>query len=121
MSGSIGHVEVLGEDPAALRDFYAAVFSWEVGPVATDDPEQMEYAMVRIEGGPHAVSAGIGRRTSGFLPVTFYIEVDDLDAALRSISEKGGRTVTPPLRIAPATSIARFADPAGNVIGLVAG
>ena len=29
--------------------------------------------------------------------------------------------MTPPLRVAPATSLARFADPAGNVIGLVAG
>lgn len=121
MNGSIGHVEVLGEDPAPLRDFYSAVFGWQVGPVAADDPEQMGYAMVRIEEGPHAVSAGIGRRISGFLPVTFYIEVDDLEAALRSIAEKGGRTVTSPLRVAPATSLARFADPAGNVIGLVAG
>ena len=90
MNGSIGHVEVLGEDPAPLRDFYSAVFGWQVGPVAADDPEQMGYAMVRIEEGPHAVSAGIGRRISGFLPVTFYIEVDDLEAALRSIAEKGG-------------------------------
>ena len=121
MNGSIGHVEVLSEDPAPLRDFYAAVFGWKVGPVETDDPEQMEYAMVSIEDRPGAVSAGIGRRTSGFLPVTFYIEVDDLEAALRSVAERGGRTVTPPLRVAPATSLARFADPAGNVIGLVAG
>ena len=91
-----------------------------MGRVATDDPEQMEYSMVQIEDGPHAISAGIGRRTDGLLPVTFYIEVDDLEAALRRVSEQGGRTVTPPLRIAPATSIARFTDPAGNVIGLVA-
>jgi hypothetical protein len=121
MNGSIGHVEVLGEDPAPLRDFYSAVFGWRVGPVATDDPEQMEYAMVQIGDGPGAISAGIGRRTSGFLPVTFYIQVDDLEAALASVSERGGRTVSPPLRVGPATSIARFADPAGNVIGLVAG
>ncbi len=121
MNGSIGHVEVLSDDPAPLRDFYSSVFGWKVGPVEIDDPEQMEYAMVSIEDGPGAVTAGIGRRPSAFLPVTFYIQVDDLGAALSSVAERGGRTVTPPKQVGPATLIARFADPAGNVLGLVSG
>ena len=121
MSGTIGHVEVLSEDPAPLRDFYAAVFGWKVGPVETDDPEQMEYSMVSLEDRPGATTAGIGRRLPGFLPVTFYVQVEDLEAALSSIAEHGGRTVTPPKPVGPATKIARFADPAGNVIGLVGG
>jgi predicted enzyme related to lactoylglutathione lyase len=54
-------------------------------------------------------------------PVAFSVQVDDLQGALDAIAVQGGRTVTPPLRIGPETSIACFADPAGNVIGLVAG
>ncbi len=118
MSATVSHVEVLGEDPAPLRDFYASVFGWKVGPVATDDPENMEYAMVQIEEGEGAVTAGIGRRTGGFLPVTFYLRVDDIQATLDSISARGGRTVTQPVKVGPVTVIARFADPAGNIVGL---
>ena len=121
MTGTIGHVEVLAEDPAPLRDFYAAVFGWRVGSPDPDDPEQLEYSMVQIEDQDDAVSAGIGRLTPGFLPVTFYVQVDDLEAALRSIAARGGKTVTPPKELAPGKSLARFSDPAGNVIGLLQG
>ncbi len=55
------------------------------------------------------------------LAVTFYVRAEDLQATLDTISAQGGRTVTPPIRIGPETTIARFADPAGNVIGLVNG
>ena len=121
MTATIGHVEVLSQDPAALREFYSAVFGWSVGPVATDDPEQMEYAMVQIEDGEDAVSGGIGRIAPGFLPVTFYLRVDDLQATLDGVEAQGGRTVTPPRKVGPVTAIARFADPAGNVLGLMKG
>jgi predicted enzyme related to lactoylglutathione lyase len=119
MGATVGHVEVLSDDPAPLREFYSAVFGWKVGPVATDDPEQMEYAMVEIEDGEGALTAGIGKRGAGFLPVTFYLRVDDLQATLDSVAARGGRTVTQPLKVGPVTTIARFADPAGNVLGLV--
>lgn len=120
MSNTIGHVEVLSDgDPTPLRDFYGSVFGWEVGPVDASDPEQMEYAMVRIEEGAGAVTAGIGRRPAAQLPVTFYVRVDDLGASLEAIAAQGGRVVTPPLQVGPGTSIARFADPTGNVVGLM--
>ena len=120
MTNTIGHVEVLSDgDPAPLRDFYGSVFGWEVGPVDASDPEQLEYAMVRIEEGASAVTAGIGRKLAVQLPVSFYVQVDDLQATLDAIVARGGRTVTPPLQVGPATSIARFADPAGNVLGLM--
>jgi hypothetical protein len=119
MHGTIGHVEVLGEDPAPLRDFYSAVFGWQVGPVEEDDPEQLEYSMIRIEDRPDGVSAGIGRRPDAYLPVTFYVRVDDIEVALAGIEARGGRTVTSRKTVGPGVSIARFADPAGNVVGLL--
>jgi predicted enzyme related to lactoylglutathione lyase len=99
MTNRIGHVEVLSDgDPAPLRDFYGSVFGWEIGPVDTSDPEQSEYAMVRIDDGPGAVTAGIGRKLAAQLPVTFYVQVDDLQGCLEAITARGGRTVTPPCR-----------------------
>lgn len=117
MTSRIGHVEVLSEDPAPLRGFYDVVFGWKVHLTGDGDPEDTEYAMGTVD--PEAnLTFGVGRRPSNQLPVTFYVRVDDLQATLDAVSAQGGRTVTPPLQVGPGTVIARFADPAGNVIGL---
>lgn len=90
-------------------------------PSGEDDPEDLDYAMVHPEGDRTGVSGGVGRRLPGMHGVTFYVRVSDPQGTLDTVQRHGGRTVTPPLRIGPETVIARFADPAGNVIGLVAG
>jgi uncharacterized protein len=56
---------------------------------------------------------GSGRR------VTIYVEVPDLQAALDRAVKLGGSVVTPPTEIPGVTAIALFADPDGNVTGLV--
>ncbi len=75
--------------------------------------------MVFPEERPGGVSAGIGRRLPERSPVSFYVRVTDLQGTLDVIEKRGGRTVSPPLRVGPETEIARFSDPAGNVIGLM--
>ena len=51
--------------------------------------------------------------------VTFYVSVDDLQAYLDKAESIGGKTVTPPTEIPGVVTYAFFADPDGNVIGLV--
>jgi uncharacterized protein len=53
--------------------------------------------------------------------VTFYVEVDDLQAALEKVAANGGSTVAPPMDLPGGLSIALFADPEGHVVGLVKG
>ena len=51
--------------------------------------------------------------------VTFYVQVDDLQAALDKVAGMGGNAIMSPMEIAPGMgSIAIFGDPADNTIGL---
>ncbi len=51
--------------------------------------------------------------------VTFYVQVDDLQAALDKMASMGGNASMPPMEIAPGMgSIAMFGDSADNTIGL---
>lgn len=45
--------------------------------------------------------------------------VDDPEAKLAEIEAKGGKTVQPVMEIPQGPTIALFADPAGNTIGLI--
>jgi predicted enzyme related to lactoylglutathione lyase len=54
--------------------------------------------------------------------VTFYVEVDDVDAYLEKTEQLGGRTVVPPTVIEQfGLTFAFIADPEGHVIGLSKG
>ena len=49
--------------------------------------------------------------------VTFYVDVDDLQAYLDKIEGLGGKTIMPPT-VLPQVTLALFADPEGDVVGL---
>ena len=109
------HFEVLGRDPSALRKFYSGVFGWQLGP-ADDGP--MQYSMVHMKesGG---IDGGIGKAPQGPGHVTFYVGVDDAQAALEQVERLGGKTIQPPVEVPGGVTFALFADPEGHVVGLV--
>jgi predicted enzyme related to lactoylglutathione lyase len=118
MSNPIVHFEIMGSDPGKSQQFYSALFGWSLGAPA---PELGGYAMV--DGQTAGLSGGIGSEgPGGRLRTTFYVGVDDLQAALDRAVELGGTMTSPPMEI-PGTSIslAQFTDPDGNLIGLVKG
>ncbi len=49
--------------------------------------------------------------------VTFFVGVDDIDAAVSEASRLGGTVVQPTMRV-PGVAFALIADPAGQVVGL---
>lgn len=111
--------EVMGKDGTALRTFYSKLFGWKIEE--GDPASGFDYGMVAAgEGG---VGGGIGTSPdgcSGF--ATFYVEVNDLDAALVTAERLGGKTVMPVTEV-PGMKLksAYFADPEGHVIGLSKG
>jgi predicted enzyme related to lactoylglutathione lyase len=114
-SNPVVHFEVLGRDASALRTFYSSAFGWPLG--TADGP--MEYSMVHVrEAG--GIDGGIGRAPQGPGHATFYVGVDDTQAALDQIERLGGRTLVPPTKIPDGITFALFADPEGHVVGLVA-
>jgi predicted enzyme related to lactoylglutathione lyase len=117
MSNPTIHFEVLGKDHEGLKSFYTELFGWKTSdiPSASGEP----YSMVEAEDG--GIGGGIGKARDGIEGhVTFYVGVDDLDAALSKAESLGGRRLTEPMDI-PNGQIAHFADPEGHVIGLGSG
>jgi predicted enzyme related to lactoylglutathione lyase len=92
MPNPVVHFEISGKDVTGLGRFYKDVFGSEITPVPT-----MNYETI-APGGPSGIGGGIGH-TDGPGRVTFYIQVDDLDAALDRIQRLGGKIVMPPIEI----------------------
>ena len=114
MSQPVVHFEITGKDGTALQSYYSSLFGWKID---TDNPVQ--YGMVEsAEGG---IAGGVAASQDGTTNVTVYVQVPDLKAALDKAESLGGRTLMPPMDVPGGPSIAQFADPEGNRIGLVKG
>lgn len=107
MPNPVVHFEIIGKDGAALRDFYANTFGWQM-----QVPPEMDYGLVDNSG----EGIGGGEASSAM----FYTQVDDPQAYLDKIAQSGGKTVTPITTIPGMVTFAHFSDPQGNVVGLVA-
>jgi uncharacterized protein len=114
MAHAVLHFEIVGPDGAALQKYYADLFGWEI-----DANNPMNYGMVQPT--PPGIGGGVGPSPDGSALVTFYVETDDLQASLKKAEALGGKTVQEPMDIPGGPSVAMFADPQGNVIGLVKG
>jgi predicted enzyme related to lactoylglutathione lyase len=114
MGQPVTHFEVHGKDGAALQKFYGELFDWHV-----DANNPMNYGMVDTHGGERGINGGITQSDSPM--VTFYVEVDDLQAALDKAEKLGGKTVMPPMDVPGGPTLAQFTDPEGNLIGLAKG
>ena len=111
MADKVTHFEIHGRDGKRLQEFYASLFGWHV-----DANNPMQYGMVSPEQG--GIGGGIAQSPTAPM-VTFYIEVADPAASLKKAERLGGKTVMPPHDVPGGPQIAQFADPEGNVIGLV--
>ena len=114
MGNPVVHFEVLGKDAGGLESFYTQLFGWKANEV--EGP--MEYATVET-GGEGGISGGIGAAPEGGDGhVTFYVQVDDVQAGLDKAGSLGGATVMPPMEVPGGGKIALFTDPEGHTVGL---
>ena len=103
--------EITSSRATDLNAFYASVFGWRSQQV-TDQPRY--WTIDEEQGG---IAGGIGD-AQGPNQVTFYVGVDDLQATLDRIVAAGGTVVMPITTIPDLVTMALFADPQGNVIGI---
>ena len=108
------HVEILGADAPRLQRFYAELFGWKITP----NPVGYGYVPV-APAHPVTLTGGIGPSPQGQHLAVFYVKVDDPAALLKKAEALGGRVVVPPVDVPGGVTFARFADPEGNVIGIV--
>ena len=113
MSSPLIHFEVAGKDPEKLQSFFGDLFGWQIN---NDNP--MNYGMVNLS---DDVGGGVGPAPEGQPGhAIFYVGVEDVEAALQKAESLGGSRVFGPMEVPEGPTIAHFADPEGNVVGLFA-
>ncbi len=115
MGAPVVHWEINAKDGRRAQEFYAGLFGWKV-----DANNPMNYGMINT-GVKVGINGGIGQAdiSSPAPPLTFYIGVDDIPGCLSQVEAMGGRTVLPMTEVPGVVTYALFADPEGNVVGLV--
>lgn len=115
MGQPVVHFEIHAKNTSKAKEFYSQLFGWTVNV----DPA-MNYGLVHT-GGQGGIDGGISDHGAqqGTPPfVTFYVQVDDLDASLAQAESLGAKTVMGPMPIPGHGAMAMFQDPDGNFIGL---
>jgi hypothetical protein len=115
MSTAINFCEVSGPDAGALRSFYGGVLGLDV-----QAPDETGYAMVPPRDG--TLGGGIWDASSAWPEAettyaVFYVEVEDVAAAVAAAEAAGAKVVIGRREHGPTIS-AHLLDPAGNRIGV---
>ena len=120
MSGRVVHFEVPFDDGDRARGFYKEIFGWQL-----QEMPEMKYTMVTSgpsgDSGPTEagfINGGMFERTEALRGPMLTIDVDDLDAALKTVESLGGKQVGEKLPVGDMGFAAYFEDPEGNILGL---
>jgi predicted enzyme related to lactoylglutathione lyase len=112
MGAPVVHFEIMGGEGSGLETFYRELFGWKI-----DSNNPMKYGIVDTGG----INGGIGSGQQGGHRVSIYAQVSDLQETLDRAEKLGGKTILPPTEVPGGPKLAMFADPAGNVTGLLLG
>ena len=112
INGKICYIEIPADDVERSAEFYRKSFGWNIrrggdGDRCAFDDTTGEVSGAWVVDRPPMVQPG---------PL-IYILVDNIDEAVQIVTANGGQIVQEVGADAPEIT-ARFADPAGNVIGL---
>lgn len=116
VGNAIVHFEIIGKDAPGVKAFYSELFGWKIGDLM---PDMGNYGL--IDEASSGLAGGVGQSDDGAPRVTVYAQADDLQATLDHAVALGGSIVMGPTPIPGVTTLALFADPDGNVIGLTTG
>ncbi len=111
MGRPVVHFEIGCRDRAKTGDYYSKLFGWEI-TVAGPASDIQTGSSQGIAG--HLTS--LGHEPEHY--TMFYVDVEDVQAALDKAVELGGKKVVGPIAI-PAGTFAWFMDPDGNTVGLL--
>jgi len=115
MGAPVVHFEVMARDGKKSQEFFGNLFGWKSAVV------EGGYGMVNT-GVKMGINGGIGQVPENVAPHTvFYVQVEDVQSYLDKAVSLGGRIVVPLTEIPDVVTFAQFADPDGNVIGLLKG
>jgi predicted enzyme related to lactoylglutathione lyase len=118
MHGKFNWNELMTDDIAKAKAFYAQALGWTFEQFPMPDGEYW------------IAKASDGTPTAGIMPLDpqdnesspgwlSYVQVDNLDNCIQSITSAGGNILQEPLDIPNVGRIAVVEDPAGAVLGLM--
>lgn len=115
MGAPVVHWEINAKDAKRLRDFYVGLFAWKI-----DANNPVNYGLVSTRS-KLGIGGGIGQADPNTLApnVTFYVQVEDVQKELERAQGLGGRIVMPSTEIPNMVTMGLFADPEGNIVGLL--
>ena len=122
MANPVVHFELIGPDPARLREFYSGLFGWNApvgASVAAAISEATEYSFISREPSWGAAAGGIGGGESFAAHAIFYVGVDDVASALEAAQRLGATIALHAQRNEGGhVTVGHFRDPAGNLVGV---
>ncbi len=103
-------VDLATSDAAAARDFYAALFGWQLE--VSEDPQYGGYATAKL--GDRS-TAGIGPKQDPAAPTAWslYFGTTDVDALAEKVESEQGTVIAPPFEVGDQGRMAVFQDPSG--------
>lgn len=112
MSGKVVHFEIPINDTERGVAFYSKAFGWSL-----ERWGQMDF-WTTAAGEGEGIGGALTKRNADSPAVTFYIAVDDIDAALAAVEAAGGKRLTERMPIPTIGWSALFEDTEGNRVGL---
>jgi len=112
MPNPVVHFEIGCRDRAKTAEFYSALFDWKIseqGPASNID--------TGVSGALAGHITSLGHEPQHY--TMFYVQVEDIRAALKKAESLGGKTLVPPVTLPGAGIFAWMADPEGNMVGLL--
>lgn len=112
MAGKVVHFEIPIDDSDRAVSFYGQAFGWSLerwGPV--------EYWTTEAGDG-EGIGGALTKRSDDVPSLMFYINVEDIDAALGAVETAGGTRLTERMPIPTVGWSAFFEDTEGNKVGL---
>ena len=120
MGQPVVHFEIIGRDPAKLRSYYGELFGWEfdTGDATTEavsQPGNYGFVHSSTTGG---INGGVGGGDGYEAHVLFYVQVPNVEAALKKAESLGGERQMGPEGTPGTLVVGQFTDPDGNLIGV---
>ncbi len=117
------HFEIIGKDPAKLRDYFGELFGWEFdlpSPVsaAVSDPANYGFISRMTTSDGTGIPGGVGGGAGYEGHTVFYVAVPDVEAALAKAESLGGKRLMGPERAPSGLVVGHFTDPEGNLVGV---
>jgi len=120
MPGRVVHFEIPHDDGDRARGFYEKAFGWQLQHM----PE-MQYTIVMTgpsgDQGPSEagfINGGLMQRQGDYQVPNIVIDVDNIEDALKAVSDAGGKPVQERMEVGDMGFAAYFNDTEGNLIGL---